>query len=60
MSDNDTNKSQQSLDTAANKKEFSEPKLTFVEPRLVKHGDAIRITQQTGFFGTIDPDGYPV
>lgn len=36
------------------KKPFDEPKLTFVEPRLTKHGDATRITQQ-GFFGTFVP-----
>ena len=34
-----------------NKKPFIEPKLVFIEPKLTKHGDATKITQQ-GFFGT--------
>jgi len=34
----------------ADKKPFEEPKLTFVEPKLTKHGDATKITG--GFFGT--------
>jgi hypothetical protein len=34
---------------------FEEPRLTFIEPRLTKHGDATRITQQNGFFGTFVP-----
>lgn len=33
------------------KKPFVEPKLAFIEPKLTKHGDATKITQQ-GFFGT--------
>ena len=36
------------------KKPFSEPKLAFIEPKLTKHGDATKITQQ-GFFGTFTP-----
>lgn len=36
------------------KKPFSEPKLSFIEPKLTKHGDATQITQQ-GFFGTFTP-----
>lgn len=36
------------------KKEFNEPKLTFIEPRLTKHGDATKITG--AFFGTFTPD----
>lgn len=36
------------------KKAFDEPKLTFVEPKLTKHGDATKITGQ-GFFGTFSP-----
>jgi hypothetical protein len=34
---------------------FEEPKLTFIEPKLTKHGDATKITQQNGFFGTFVP-----
>jgi hypothetical protein len=34
---------------------FEEPKLTFIEPKLTKHGDATQITQQNGFFGTFVP-----
>ena len=35
------------------KKAFREPKLTFVEPKLTKHGDATKITGQ--FFGSFSP-----
>ena len=35
------------------KKEFKEPKLKFIEPRLTKHGDATKITG--AFFGTFTP-----
>jgi hypothetical protein len=36
---------------------FEEPRLAFIEPRLIKHGDATQITQQSenGFFGTFVP-----
>ena len=34
------------------KQPFAEPKLTFIEPKLVKHGG---VTQVTGFFGTFSP-----
>jgi hypothetical protein len=34
---------------------FEEPKLTFIEPKLTQHGDATKITQQNGFFGTFVP-----
>ena len=38
------------------KKSFEEPKLSFVEPKLTKHGDATKITMQNGgFFGSFDP-----
>ena len=37
------------------KKPFEEPKLTFVEPKLTKHGDATKITGGGGFFGTFTP-----
>jgi len=36
------------------KKEFREPKLKFIEPKLTKHGDATKITGN-GFFGTFTP-----
>jgi hypothetical protein len=36
------------------KKAFKEPKLTFVEPKLTKQGDATKITGQ-GFFGPFSP-----
>ena len=36
-----------------NKKEFTEPKLQFVEPKLTKQGDVTKITGQ--FFGTFNP-----
>jgi hypothetical protein len=35
------------------RKPFTEPKLTFVEPKLTKHGDATKITGS--FFGTFRP-----
>ncbi len=38
----------------AAKPPFEEPKLTFIEPQLVKHGDATKITKN-GFFGTFVP-----
>ena len=34
------------------KKAFKEPKLTFVEPKLTKQGDATKITGQGPFFQT--------
>ena len=36
------------------KKPFEEPKLTFVEPKLTKQGDATKIT--CGFFGSFSPN----
>ena len=35
------------------KKQFAEPELKFIEPKLTKHGDATKIT--AGFFGTFSP-----
>ncbi len=35
------------------KKSFTEPKLTFIEPKLTKQGDATEIT--AGFFGPFSP-----
>lgn len=43
------------LDGSQTKKLFTEPKLTFVEPKLTKHGDATKITGTNGFFGTFVP-----
>ena len=39
------------------KKSFEEPKLSFIEPKLTKHGDATKITANnvSGFFGGFDP-----
>jgi hypothetical protein len=42
----------EALETRAS---FEEPKLSFIEPKLTKHGDATKITQQNGFFGTFMP-----
>lgn len=42
------------LDSSQTKKAFAEPKLTFVEPKLIKHGDATEITA-AGFFGQFSP-----
>jgi hypothetical protein len=36
----------------ASKQPFIEPKLTYVAPKLVKHGD---VTELTGFFGPFSP-----
>lgn len=45
-------------DSSSEKKVFTEPKLTFVEPELTKHGDATQITKNNGgFFGTFVPPG---
>jgi len=33
---------------------FEEPKLAFIQPQLVKHGDATKVTKN-GFFGTFEP-----
>lgn len=41
------------LSVSPTRKPFAEPKLTFVEPKLTKHGDATKITGQ--FFGTMIP-----
>lgn len=35
------------------KKQFVEPKLKFIEPKLTRHGDATKIT--AGFFGQFSP-----
>lgn len=41
--------------TVQNKKEFTEPKLNFVEPKLTKQGDATKITGAPPIFGTFVP-----
>jgi hypothetical protein len=41
------------LNASQTRKPFAEPKLTFIEPKLTKHGDATKITGNgNGFFGT--------
>lgn len=37
---------------AETKQPLEKPKLTFVEPKLVKHGE---VTELTGFFGAFSP-----
>ncbi len=41
------------LNSSQTKKPFAEPKLTFIEPKLTKHGDATKITGS--FFGLFTP-----
>jgi len=43
-----------SINSSQARKAFAEPKLTFVEPKLIKHGDATEITA-AGFFGQFSP-----
>jgi hypothetical protein len=38
---------------AERKQPFTEPKLTFIEPKLVRHGGLEDVT--AGFFGTLYP-----
>ena len=44
-----------SLDSSQTKKPFTEPKLTFIEPKLTKYGDATKVTAGNGFFGPFSP-----
>ncbi len=44
---------ERSSDSFQGKKAFTNPKLTFIEPKLTKHGDATKIT--AGFFGPFSP-----
>jgi hypothetical protein len=39
------------------KKEWEEPKLAFVEPKLTQHGDLEKVTggRKNGFFGPFSP-----
>jgi hypothetical protein len=39
--------------TTQDKRPWQEPKLTFVEPKLTKHGELQQVT--AGFFGTFVP-----
>ena len=41
-----------SIANTTEKRPFTEPKLTFVTPKLVKHGDLVEVT---GFFGGFSP-----
>jgi hypothetical protein len=43
----------QSPETLATEKQWQEPKLTFVEPKLTRQGDFVEITGQ--FFGAFSP-----
>jgi hypothetical protein len=40
-------------DAPVERREFEEPKLEFIEPKLTDHGDLTRVTH--GFFGTFVP-----
>jgi len=42
---------------ASTKEPWVAPKLTFVEPRLTKHGDLTKVTGQ--FFGSFSPSSTP-
>ncbi len=41
--------------TTQTKKPFTSPKLTFIEPKLTKHGNITKVTSQNGFFGEFSP-----
>lgn len=43
----------ENLDTSQTRKPYTEPKLTFIEPKLTKYGDATTITNS--FMGTFSP-----
>lgn len=42
------------LSASHTRKPFAEPKLTFIEPKLTRHGDVTRITGN-GFFSAFVP-----
>lgn len=46
-------KQKKGVDNSQSRKLFSEPKLTFIKPKLTKHGAVTKITGQ--FFGTFTP-----
>jgi len=46
-------KEAKALSSTQARKHFKEPKLTFVEPKLTKQGDATKITGQ--FFSSFSP-----
>ncbi len=51
--DNINGNLEESVNKEAEKKPFNEPKLKFIEPQLIKQGDATKIT--AGFFGSFYP-----
>lgn len=50
-------KLEEKLETSESRKPYIEPKLTFVEPKLTKYGDATKVTATdgNGFFGDFSP-----
>jgi hypothetical protein len=50
-------KQEKNLDTSQTRKPYTEPKLTFIEPKLTKYGDATKVTATdgNGFFGPFSP-----
>jgi hypothetical protein len=46
-------KQEKNLDTSQTRKPYTEPKLTFIEPKLTKYGDATMVTNS--FMGTFSP-----
>lgn len=57
MTDHNTTSQPAADNVPASVEAFEEPRLVFIEPKLVKQGDATQITKQTGgFFGTFDPN----
>jgi hypothetical protein len=46
-------KQEKNLDTSQTRKPYTEPKLTFIEPKLTKYGDATIVTNS--FMGTFSP-----
>ncbi len=49
------NPQDQPVDATASRQTWQEPRVTFVEPELVKQGEMKQITTQ-GFFGTFVPN----
>jgi hypothetical protein len=49
-----SNKTKKELDFSQPKKTFEGPKLKFLKPKLIKHGDATKMTHgpEPGFFAT--------
>jgi hypothetical protein len=42
-------------EAASGAQPWEEPKLTFIEPKLTKHGQLEEVTGQGGFFGPFTP-----